>query len=178
MPVPELVLSYIQTLVWPVVVIIALVLFRNSIRGVLKRISQFDAFGVTATMAEEARDVEDALAVAAKPDVDQEERKVALVELVQQATELGRLQEKTGGSRAPISVNWSENGPRVTAHVSNRKAAHRSEAELTAEAAALRRQIVKAREVEPAAEVEKMRRRLDHLERRLDAVRDYIASGD
>ncbi|NEK59908.1 hypothetical protein GCU56_18800 [Geodermatophilus sabuli] len=169
MPAPELVLSYIQTLIWPVVVLIALFLFRNSIRGLLKRISQFDAFGVTATMAEEARDVEAALAVAAQPETDEGQRRDVLEFLVQQATQFGRAQEAAGGKPVSVAVDWSGAAPRVVTEerdlIKRRRENLQLRRQRIAEEAILARQsaeIVKAQRLNQ--ELSELDDALEHLE--------------
>ena len=59
------VLSYLRVLVWPVVVLIAIVLFRDSIRRLLAGVEEFEGFGVKAKIRQRVKEgtiaAEDAL---------------------------------------------------------------------------------------------------------------------
>ena len=54
MDLAEIVLDYLRVLVWPLTVLTALALFRQSLRSVLSRLAMFEGFGVKATLAEAA----------------------------------------------------------------------------------------------------------------------------
>lgn len=66
MTIADQVLAYLRVLVWPTIVAIALVLFRDPIRGLLSGLEEFEGFGIKtkirSRVAQAARDSANALA--------------------------------------------------------------------------------------------------------------------
>jgi hypothetical protein len=58
-PVPEMVLDYLRALVWPAVIVFAVILFREQLARLLERISQITAAGGSVKFGERASEIAD-----------------------------------------------------------------------------------------------------------------------